>query len=105
MIAPRSIRACAVVAVVSLAAWVGESEPLAYAEADAKSAPQVASQLSETEKALRSATRTLQEAVGDEAQQVAKAQLLTVISNHFDSDLEGRRHQLSEIEARLTKLK
>lgn len=63
------------------------------------------SSTTELETTIRAAAKTLREAVGDEAQQAAKTELLTVIGNYFDADLEVRRRQLGAIESRLTKLK
>lgn len=74
---------------------------LAATQAAAQGPPQ----LSDLEASLRVAAKSLREAVGDEAQQAAKGQLLSVISSYFDADLDGRRRQLAEIQSRLTKLK
>jgi hypothetical protein len=103
MIVPRNIRAFAV-AVLGLAAWTCISDPSARAEPEAKSS-QAAPQLTVPESALRVATKALQEAVGDEAQQAAKVQLLAAIGNYFDADFKSRRQQLAQIDTRLSKMK
>ena len=90
MISLRNVRALAV-------ALIG----LAAVQAMAQSSPP----LTDLESSIRVAAKTLREAVGDEAQQAAKAQLLAVISSYFDADLKGRRRQLAGVESRLTRLK
>jgi hypothetical protein len=101
MISPRYISAF-VVAFFSLAAWGAQIPPSAGAE---QAATRTTAQLAELESSLRVASKALREAVGDEAQQAAKAQLLSMISKYFDTDQANRRRQLAEIEARLEKLK
>jgi hypothetical protein len=68
-------------------------------------AAEQAQQIVDAEGALRGATKTLRDAVGEEAQQTAKTQLLAAIGSYFDADLQRRRNQLAEVESRLTKLK
>jgi hypothetical protein len=103
MIASDRIRAVAIAA-IAVAGWA-EVAPSVSAEPEGRSPAQATSQLTERESALGTATRTLREAAGEEAQQVAREQLLTAIRNYFDADLAARRRQLVEIETRLTKLK